>query len=153
MPRWIKKDRRKPPSAAEPARPETGDNGTRPGKQLTGLFRERRRDSRLVEENKVSIGLLPDGRGASERTITSALTKDISPGGVRVVTSTVLPVDTLLSLEIVLSGLHRVLRAMGVVRWTRSVYGEGMFESGIEFTQISPEEKLLLLEHTYKKKS
>jgi hypothetical protein len=152
MPRWNKKDRRKPPSAAAPARPETADDGARPGKEPAGRFRERRRDSRLIEENKVSIELLADGRSAAERTITNALTKDISPGGVRVVTSTLLPVDTLLMMEIVLSGLHRVLRAMGVVRWTRSVYGEGMFESGIEFTQISPEEKLLLLEHTYKKK-
>jgi hypothetical protein len=27
-----------------------------------------------------------------------------------------------------------------------------MFESGVEFTQISPEDKMLLLEHTYKKR-
>jgi len=27
-----------------------------------------------------------------------------------------------------------------------------MFEIGIEFTQISPDDKMLLLEHTYKKR-
>jgi c-di-GMP-binding flagellar brake protein YcgR len=116
------------------------------------LFRERRRDSRLIEENKIAIELLTDGRTTAGKTINNALTKDISPGGVRVVTNMLLPVDTLLKMEIVLSGIHRLVRAMGVVRWTRSIYEEEMFESGIEFTQISPEEKMLLLEHTYKKR-
>ncbi len=120
--------------------------------ERAGLFRERRRDSRLIEENKIAIELLTDGRTTAGKTINNALTKDISPGGVRVVTNMLLPVDTLLKMEIVLSGIHRLVRAMGVVRWTRSIYEEEMFESGIEFTQISPEEKMLLLEHTYKKR-
>ena len=124
----------------------------RPKTKRGGLFRERRRDSRLAEENKISIELLTDGRAAAERTIHNALTKDISAGGVRVFTNRPLPVDTLLRIEIVFSSLRRLVRAMGVVRWTRSLYGEEMFECGIEFTQISPEDKMLLLEHTYRKK-
>ena len=124
----------------------------RPRSQGAGQFRERRRDSRLVKENKISIELMPDGRAAAEKAFHNALTKDISAGGVRVVTNMPLPVDTLISMEIVISSLRRMVRAIGVVRWTRSVYGGEMFECGIEFTQISPEDKMLLLEHTYKKK-
>jgi c-di-GMP-binding flagellar brake protein YcgR len=151
MPRWTKKGRPKLPAAGDSARPKAAkEAAVKTG--WTGLFRERRRDTRLVEENQVTIELLTDGRTTPEKTSQNALTRDISPGGVRLVTNTLLPVETLLTMEIVLARLNRAVRAMGVVRWTRSVSGEEMFESGIEFTQISPEDKMLLLEHTYKKK-
>lgn len=124
----------------------------RPKIEPAGQPRERRKDSRLSEENKVAIELLTDGRTTAEKTIINALTKDISPGGVRVMTDILLPVDALLKIEIVLSRRRRLVSAMGIVRWTRGVYGEEMFEIGIEFTQISPDEKMLLLEHTYRKR-
>jgi c-di-GMP-binding flagellar brake protein YcgR len=143
MLKWMKKGRPEPAAAGQPARPES---------ERAGRARERRRDSRLIEENKVSIERLSGGRSASEKMTLNALTKDISPGGVRLVTRLPLPDESLLMMEIVLSGLHRVVRAMGAVRWSRSVAGEEMFESGVEFTQISPEDKMLLLEHTYKKR-
>lgn len=114
---------------------------------------DRRRDSRVKEEDKVVIELLTNGQPPAEKTILNALTKDISPGGVRLTTNRLLPVNTLLKMEIVLSRRRRVVHAMGIVRWTRTVYDEDMFEIGIEFTQISPDDKMLLLEHTYKKKN
>jgi len=153
MPRSTKKDRKKPPSTVEPARLKSPEDDVRPKIEPSGQPRERRKDSRLSEENKVVIELLADGRTTAEKTIINALTKDISPGGVRVMTDILLPVDALLKIEIVLSQRRRLVSAMGLVRWTRSVYGEEMFEIGIEFTQISPDEKMLLLEHTYRKRS
>jgi c-di-GMP-binding flagellar brake protein YcgR len=114
--------------------------------------RERRRDSRIKEEDKVVIELLTDGQPPTEKTILNALTRDISPGGVRLTTNMLLPVNTLLKIEVALSRRRRVIRATGIVRWARTVYDEEMFEIGIEFTQISPEDKMLLLEHTYKKR-
>ncbi len=117
------------------------------------LAREKRRDSRINEEDKVLIELLTNGQPPADKTIINALTKDVSPGGVRLLTDVLLPVNTLLKLEIVLSQRRRVVYAMGIVRWARSMYEEEMFEIGIEFTQISPDDKILLLEHTYKKRS
>ncbi|MGB7296535.1 MAG: PilZ domain-containing protein [Candidatus Aminicenantales bacterium] len=114
--------------------------------------RERRRESRVKEEDKVLIELLTNGQTPEDMSIVNALTKDISPGGVRIMTNVKLPANTLLKIEIVLSQRRRRLRAVGVVRWARSVYGEDLFEMGIEFSQISPEDKMLLLEHTYRKK-
>jgi len=121
-------------------------------RQLTWPDQERRRDSRIKEEDKVVIELLTDGQPPAEKTVLNALTKDISPGGVRLTTNTLLPVNTLLKMEVVLSRRRRVVQAMGIVRWARTVYDEEMFEIGIEFTQISPDDKMLLLEHTYKKR-
>lgn len=114
---------------------------------------ERRLDRRVNEEDKVVIELLTDGQPPTEKTIINALTKDISPGGVRLTTNRHLPINTLLKMEIVLSNRRRVIQVMGAVRWTRSLYEEELFETGIEFTRISPEDKMLLLEHTYKKRT
>ena len=115
-------------------------------------LRERRRESRILEEDKVVIELLTNGRVPGDEPVISALSKDISPGGIRIVTNVHLPVGTLLKMEIVLSQRRRRLHAMGAVRWSRSVYEEELFEMGIEFSQISPEDKMLLLEHTYRNK-
>lgn len=114
---------------------------------------ERRRDSRIKEEDKVVIELLTNGQPPAEKTILNALTKDISPGGVRLTTNMLLPLNTLLKVEVVLSRRRRVIQATGIVRWARTIYDEEMFEIGIEFTQISPDDKMLLLEHTYKKRA
>jgi hypothetical protein len=54
-------------------------------------------------------------------------------------------------LEIVLSGLRRLIKVIGVVRWSRNIYEEDLFEMGIEFAGLSPEDRLSLLEHVYRK--
>lgn len=114
-------------------------------------LQERRMDSRVIGEDKVVIELLTNGQPPVDKTVINALTKDISPGGVRLMTNALLPANTLLKMEIVLSQ-RRVIHAVGTVRWARSMYEEELFEMGIEFTQISASDKMLLLEHTYKKK-
>lgn len=122
-------------------------------RQLAWPDQERRLDSRVKEEDKVVIELLTNGQPPAEKTILNALTKDISPGGVRLTTNVLLPVNTLLKMEIVLSRRRRLVTVMGTVRWwARSIYADELFEIGIEFTQISPDDKMLLLEHTYKKR-
>jgi len=125
----------------------------RPKEQAALEGRNRRRDRRVKEEDKVVIELLTDGQPPAEKTLINALTKDISPGGVRLTTNQRLPVNTLVKMEIVLSNKRRAIRVMGAVRWTRSLYEEALFETGIEYTRISPDDKMLLLEHTYKKRA
>lgn len=115
------------------------------------LNTERRRESRVNEEDKVVIEVLSEVGLPRDRQLFSALTKDVSPGGVRVMTNMVLPPDTLIRMEIVLPKRRKLIHASGVVRWARSVYGEELFEMGIEFDQISSEDKMILLEHTYRR--
>jgi c-di-GMP-binding flagellar brake protein YcgR len=152
MARSRKKDQKKAPSGVEAARLKSPEGEMRNKKEAAPHIRERRRDSRINEEDKVLIELLTNGRPPADKTIINALTKDVSPGGVRLLTNVLLPVNTLLKMEIVLSQRRRMVHAMGVVRWARSMYEEELFEVGIEFTQISPDDKMLLLEHTYKKR-
>ncbi len=121
-------------------------------REATWLTKERRKESRVKEEDKVVIEILADGKLFSERRIFNALTKDVSPGGVRVMTNLALPQDTAVRVEIALPRRRKLIKAAGMVRWSRSVYEEELFEMGVEFTQISNEDKIILLEHTYKKR-
>lgn len=117
-------------------------------KRLSG---ERRKDNRVQEEDKVVLELLSGVELSSGKRSLNALTRDISPGGVRLMTNVNLPVGTALKLEIALAGRRRLIRAVGTVRWSRSVYTEDLFELGVEFTQMSAEDKFVLLEHTYRR--
>jgi uncharacterized protein (TIGR02266 family) len=112
---------------------------------------ERRLDSRVDEEDRVSVELDSDIQLPSGKKAFNALTKDISPGGARIMTTAVLPVGAPVRLEIVLSGRRKLIHVSGKIRWTRSVYEEKLFEMGVEFTGMSPEDKLILLEHTYRR--
>lgn len=121
-------------------------------REETWLAKERRKESRVKEEDKVVIEILANGRFSSQKRIFNALTKDVSPGGVRVMTTLALPSDTAVRIEIALPRRRKLIKAAGVVRWSRSVYEEELFEMGVEFTQISTEDKIILLEHTYRKR-
>jgi len=112
---------------------------------------ERRVDNRLAEEDKVSLEILSGENPTADLPAINALTKDISPGGVRIMSGVKLEAGTRVRLEIVLSGLRRLIKVNGVVRWCRNIYEEDLFEMGVEFTALSPDDRLSLLEHVYRK--
>jgi len=113
---------------------------------------ERRGDSRINEEDKVSVEILSGENPSAQIPPINALTKDISPGGVRIMSGVRLEAGTRVRLEIVLSGRRRLIKVKGIVRWFRSVYEEDLFEMGIEFAGLTPEDRVSLLEHVYKKR-
>jgi c-di-GMP-binding flagellar brake protein YcgR len=152
MPRRRRKDQKKPSLDNGTDRLNHDEVEMRKKKEPARIIRERRRESRINEEDKVVIELLTNGQTPEDMSTINALTKDISPGGVRIMSNLLLPAGTPLKMEIVLSQRRRRIHTMGVVRWARSVYEEELFEMGIEFSQISPEDKMLLLEHTYRKR-
>jgi hypothetical protein len=114
--------------------------------------RDRRNETRVAEEDKVSVEILSDAAGPSESLAINSLTKDISPGGVRIMTHVRIPEGTRLLLEIVLSRRRKRIRVNGVVRWARSVYEDDLFEMGVEFTGLTPQDRMSLLEHVYSKR-
>lgn len=114
------------------------------------IARDRRKESRVQEEDKVILEVLSGTAAAGPKTTMNALTRDLSPGGVRIMTNIALPVGTLVKMEIALSRRRRLLQVVGAVRWYRSVYEDALYEMGIEFTQIRPEDKMVLIEHAYR---
>lgn len=66
------------------------------------------------------------------------LTKDISEGGLRFIVYKFIPVATNMVLNLKLSTLPRILKAISKVVWIRKLPGgEERYEAGITFTDIS----------------
>ncbi len=113
---------------------------------------ERRGDSRVSEEDKVSVEILSGEDPSTAPPMINALTKNISPGGVRIMSSVRLEPGTRVRLEILLSSRRRLIKVAGVVRWSRTVYQEDLFEMGIEFAGLTPDDRVSLLEHVYQRR-
>jgi Tfp pilus assembly protein PilZ len=112
-------------------------------------MREKRKESRKKEENKITIAPhYPDSPSQEEKTVL-AFTQDISPGGVRVITDTPFPVGTDVEIKIVLSRTRDVIDLYGKVRWASNISGEDLFEMGIEFMDVDRNKSMLLLKHIY----
>ena len=113
---------------------------------------QRRGDSRISEEDRVQVEILSGENPFAQIPPINALTKDISPGGVRIMSGVKLEAGTRVRLEIILSGRRRLIKVKSVVRWSRSVYEEELFEMGIEFSELTPDDRVSLLEHVYRKR-
>ncbi len=112
-------------------------------------MRERRREERVPEEDKVVLIILPDGREHLPSNPILSLTKDISAGGACLITDTSVPVGARVRLEIALTGSRRLFRGTGTVRWVGRVFEDSIFELGVEFAEIDPESIGAILEHVY----
>ena len=110
---------------------------------------DKRREKRVEEETKVAIRILPENRYAHDKNVVFALTKDISSGGLKILTDKMLPVDTLLSIELTLAKLRKLVTVTGKVRWVKRLYDDDVFEMGLEFIDTPPESVILLLENIY----
>ncbi len=114
-------------------------------------MKERRRDTRIVEENRVVIEM--KGPQGGEGIVTcEAFTRDLSMGGVRVQTDRPFDAGVELTLSITLSKSRQIIRIRGRVRWAREVE-PGLFEAGIEFLHQIPGSAMSLLNHLFRKKT
>ncbi|MBI3996280.1 MAG: PilZ domain-containing protein [Candidatus Omnitrophica bacterium] len=69
------------------------------------------------------------------------LTKDLGIGGLRCLSSTVLPVTTPVDVELVLSGGQDAVTIRGRIAWFRTIPESEQFEVGISFLETSPQIK------------
>ena len=110
---------------------------------------EKRKEKRVEEEIKVAIKLLPEDKYQHGKNVVYALTKDISSGGVKIVTDKLLPVDTLLKIELTLAKIRKLVEATAKVRWVNRLYDDDVFEMGLEFVDTPAKSVMLLLEYIY----
>lgn len=115
----------------------------------TSVMRERRKETRVPEEDKVVLSFAPDEAEVGAAGSVIALTRDISPGGACLVMSAPAPVRSRVRLEIALTGSRRLFRGTGTVRWMSRLFEDSLFEAGVEFAEIDPESIGAILEHIY----
>ena len=109
--------------------------------------REKRRERRKEEENKVTISVVTKHKPSEIVDHIYALTRDISMSGVKIQTDADLPINTLLKIEMALAKSHRLISVIGKVKWVKQLYGDEVFEVGVEFVDTPPDRAMTLLEH------
>jgi len=114
-------------------------------------MKERRKDPRIGQENKVALNPLPEGRHRGAKGASCCLTRDVSMGGIRVMTDAALEVGTKVTVELTLTKSKTSVRAVAQVRWVKEIDGKKLFDMGLEFVEIGPEDELALIDHIYGK--
>ena len=112
-------------------------------------MKDRRRDIRIVEENKVVLSLMTGEVHPGVPTVFHSLTRDISMGGVRVMTGAPLEVGARVRLEITLGRSRKRIRAIAEVRWVRELYGREVFDVGLQFVGLEPNAEFTLIDHIF----
>ena len=131
------------PEKRPPARCRTRSRGV-------GEMKEKRKEKRVFEEDKIVLDLIPEGNVPGSAETYSSLTQDISAGGVRIVTDSPLAVDSNVRFEIALAKTRRLINGTGKVRWLNRLFEDRAFEAGIEFVELGPEGLGAILEHVYR---
>ena len=115
------------------------------------MIKERRKDFRRPGENLVVLRFTRGNESLEGEKILSAVAKNMSPGGAKIITEDQVPADMVLRVELSLPNTQKSVSMNGIVKWVRSVEGDKLFEVGLEFLNTPSESLLDLLEYTYKK--
>jgi len=111
-------------------------------------MKEKRKDKRFKEENKIIIELCDKDSSDNEKTVI-ALTKDISIGGTRILADKHYPVGTDVKLILTLSRSKQTINIRANVKWVKDLYDGTLFEMGIEFKHDMHDTILCFMKHLY----
>ena len=106
---------------------------------------EKRKNLRIQEEKKVFIEFYPGGKDLRPKNVTYALTRDVSEGGVRLLTDRYFPIDTLLKITLSLSHTHQIVHVVARVKWVQNFQTSDLYEMGIEYLHEIPESVLTMM--------
>ena len=112
-------------------------------------MKDKRRDVRIVEENKVVVSLMTGEIHPGTPTVFYSLTRDISMGGIRIMTVAPLEPGARVRLDITLGRSRKRIRAIAEVRWARELYGHEVFEAGLQFVGLEPNAEFALIDHIF----
>jgi c-di-GMP-binding flagellar brake protein YcgR len=111
---------------------------------------DRRQEVRVEGEHRIVLNLRPDPGPGTGGTEFVGLTRDLSAGGIRVLTDAPWPIDARVAIKLVLRRPRRLISGFGRVRWVKPLYEKDVFEMGLEFTELAPEGLAAVLEHLYR---
>jgi hypothetical protein len=94
---------------------------------------DKRRAFRLEEENETTITIISGGENPPKEKIIYNYIKDISVSGAKIQTNILLPVVTLLMIEMKLKTLRQTITVLGKVKWVKMIIEDESYEAGVEF--------------------
>ena len=100
---------------------------------------ELRKAERLKEEHEITITIVSEDKNLPKEKIRYKFSKDISESGTKIQGNILLPVDTLLKIDLTLESLHQKITALGKVKWIEFNIEDESYEAGVEFVDTSSE--------------
>jgi hypothetical protein len=100
---------------------------------------EKRRAPRLKEENEVTIIVVSGREPLPKEKVIYNSCKDFSISGARINAHILLPVDTLIKIDITLKTVHQMISVMGKVKWIKIICDDESYEEGVEFVNTADE--------------
>lgn len=113
------------------------------------LMKERRKSIRKKEGNRVEIELMSGNKEQPGKNNSFAITDDISLYGIKVMTDSVFPIDSLLKIYLSLAKTKKTVTMTGKVKWIKKV-GDNLNEVGIEIIDITKDNIKILFEYLIK---
>ena len=99
-----------------------------------------RRAARLTEEDDITTTILAyGGENPPQEEIIYKYSKDISVSGTKIQGNVLLPIDTLLKIDLTLRNLHETITISGVVKWNKTIIEHEIYEAGVEFMDTPDE--------------
>ena len=101
-------------------------------------MKERRRTPRLKKENEVPINIV-SGKANLPKEEILYNSKDISVYGAKIQGNILLPVGTIIKINITLNNLHQKITTLGKVKWNKFIIENEFYEAGVEFVDTPDE--------------
>ncbi len=106
---------------------------------------EKRKSQRLKEEHEVTITIVSNKKNIPKMKNISEHSRDISTSGTKIQGNVLLPVDTLVNINLTLESLHQKITALGKVKWIKIITEDDSYEAGVEFVD-TPREAIKKIE-------
>ncbi len=111
------------------------------------MIKEKRRAKRVKENAEVTITMTGQEDLSTSGRTTYQMAKDVSLFGIRILSNTFVPVNSTLKIDLTLGAQIKPITTFGKVRWVKSLYGDELFEMGIEFADTPLEISRILKDH------
>jgi hypothetical protein len=98
-----------------------------------------RKKQRLTEEDDIKISVLSAVENIPQEKIDYRYSKDISASGLRIQGNVLLPIGTLLSIDLTLRNLQETLTLNGKVQWNKTIIENEIYEAGVELIDVPDE--------------
>jgi hypothetical protein len=100
---------------------------------MLNIMDERRRERRLDEIHETTISVISLENNLPKEKIFDNYCNDISASGTRIRTNSLLPVDTLLQMDIKFENKQQMMTTMAKVKWSKVIINHRSCEAGVEF--------------------